>query len=64
MNQDEIETGIAEAIGKSAAVICAHTALIRSLFTKGLISAEDVATLAGEAQEALSSMEGLSRTLL
>ena len=64
MNQDEIETGIAESIGKSSAVICVHTALIRNLFSKGLISAEDVATLAAEAQNALTSMEGLSHDSL
>jgi hypothetical protein len=60
MGQDEIEAGIAEGIGKSAAVVCVHTALIRLLFRKKLISAEDVATLAGEAETALTSMDGLS----
>ena len=60
MDQEEIEIGVAEAIGKATAVVCVHTALIRLMFRRNLISNEDVATLSGEAELALRTMDGLS----
>jgi len=60
MDQDEIELGIAEAIGKSTAAMCIQTAMVRLLLRTAVISAEDVATLGGEAEMALTSTAGLS----
>jgi hypothetical protein len=50
----------AEAIGKATASVCVQTALVRLLLRRGLLTPEDVATLAGEAETALGLMGGLS----
>jgi hypothetical protein len=60
MDQEDIELGIAEAIGKASAAMSIETALIRLLKRKAMLTGEDVATLAGEAEMALTAMVGLS----
>ena len=60
MDQEEFDLGIAEAIGKATAIVSTQAALIRLMLRKNLLTNEDVATLAGEAEMVLRSMEGLS----
>jgi len=60
MDEEEIKTEFAEAIGKATAAICLQSAFVGALIAKKLISAEDAATISGVANQGLAAMEGLS----
>ena len=60
MDEEQIRIDIAEAIGKATAAICLQGAFVGALMAKGVISAEDAATVTGVANEGLKAMQGLS----
>ena len=47
MADDELRLGISEAVGKATASLCVQAALIATLSQKNLLTADEVATLAG-----------------
>jgi hypothetical protein len=60
MDDEQLRTDLAEAIGKGTAAICIQSALMGMLVAKQVISPEDAATIAGLAQRALEQLTELS----
>jgi hypothetical protein len=59
MVDDELRLGISEAVGKATASLCVQAALIATLSQKNLLTADEVATLAGIASATLSQLTGV-----
>jgi hypothetical protein len=60
MDEEKMSVDIAEALGKSNAVICLQSALIAMLVNKRVMTMADAAELTGVANEILKQMEDIS----
>lgn len=57
MDEEELAIKLDTAIGMANAVICIQTALATALHLKGIVSAEELATLPAVAKELLQASE-------
>jgi hypothetical protein len=55
MDEEGLRLDIAEALGKATAIICIQTALVTTLQVKGVLTADDVGSLSGVANETFGS---------